>query len=367
VPAPTLLVTGGTGAIGAGLVTLLARSPGRTSRIAVLTRTPDEPRTRRLIERWRDSGRVPVMLVRGDLTEPAGLDELEPIRDSIVTVAHLAANTRFTTPIADARRVNVQGTGAILEFARRCPRLESVACVSTVYVAGLRTERIFERELQHAAGFANAYEQSKHEMETLVRSAMSDLPVSVHRLSTAIGESGSGAVPVVNAFHAALQLLYAGLVPMIPGDPATPVDVICTDFAARSLHRLVTEDVESGATYHICAGDSAPTLADVLRTAMETMRRHRPAWRRRQIEEPAIVDLPTYELFVRSVEESGDEAMTRATRSLSSFARQLAHPKTFDTEQADAALVGDIALPDSLTLCSDVVRFCVENRWRAAA
>lgn len=364
---PTLLVTGGTGAIGAGLVGLLASSPGRVARIAVLTRSPDEPRTRRLLERWEAAARVPIVLVQGDLSEATWIDELEPVRDSVTTVVHLAANTRFTTPIADARRTNVQGTAALLDFARRCPKLESVACVSTVYVAGLRTNRIFERELDHAAGFANAYEQSKHEMETLARATMSSLPVSVHRLSTAIGEVGSGAVPVVNAFHTALQLLYAGLVPMIPGDPATPVDVICTDFAARSLHHMVIEPPEVGLTYHICAGDSAPTLTEVLGTAMEAMRRHRPAWRRRQIEVPAIVDLATYELFVRSVEESGDEAMTRATRSLSSFARQLAHPKVFDTERADAAFIGDIALPDSLTLCSDVVRFCVENRWRAAA
>jgi nucleoside-diphosphate-sugar epimerase len=239
--------------------------------------------------------------------------------------------------------------------------------VSTVYVAGLRSGLVLEPELAHDAGFANGYEASKHEMEQLVRSAMHDLPVSVYRLSTAIGADRTGEVTSVNAFHTALRLLYGGLVPMIPGSAETPIDVVSTGFAARAIQHLCTAAFQPAETYHICAGRSAPTLGEVLDAAMRTMRERRPAWRKRAIELPTLTDEPTYDLFVRSVHESGDAMMLSATRAVESFARQLARPKVFDTTQADAALAGAASRPDSLELCRDVVRYCVEHEWKAAA
>jgi nucleoside-diphosphate-sugar epimerase len=285
----------------------------------------------------------------------------------VTHVLHLAADTRFSAPPEESRGTNVDGTAAVLDFARSCPRLSAVAAVSTVYVAGLRTGLVLEPELEHTAGFANGYEATKHEMEQIVRQAMHDLPVSVYRLSTAIGADRTGEVTSINAFHTALRLLYGGLVPMIPGSAETPIDVVSTGFAARAIQHLCTAGFQPGETYHICAGRSAPTLGEVLDAAMLTMRERRPAWRKRAIESPTLTDEPTYDLFVRSVHESGDAMMLAATSAVESFARQLTRPKVFDTTQADAALAGAASRPDCLELCRDVVRYCVEHEWKAAA
>lgn len=360
----TMLVTGGTGAIGAELVRRLAAAPP-VDRIVVLTRAPGDERRQRLLASWRDSARVPVELVTGSLRTLA--ESARELRPEITHIAHLAADTRFSAPPAESRAANVDGTVAVLDFARACPRLTAIAAVSTVYVAGLRTGGVLEEELEHDAGFANPYESSKHEMERVVRSAMRELPVSVYRLSTAIGEDGTGEVTSLNAFHTALRLMYAGLVPMIPGSGDTPIDVISTGYAARAIQHLFAAAFQPGWTYHICAGRSAPRLMEVLEAAMHTMRARRPAWRKRAIEPPVLSDEATYELFVRSVRESGDASMLSATRAVESFARQLTRPKVFDTAQADLSLIGAATLPDPLELCRDVVRFCVENEWRAAA
>ena len=154
---------------------------------------------------------------------------------------------------------------------------------------------------------------------------------------------------------------------MIPGFAATPIDVISTGFAARAIQHLFTDAFKAGATYHICAGQSAPPLGEVLDTAMRMMRARRPSWRKRAIEMPVLSDEATYDLFVRSVHESGDTMMIAATRAVESFARQLTRPKLFDTTHADTALAGATSRRDSLALCEDVVRYCVENEWRAAA
>ena len=360
----TMLVTGGTGAIGAELVRRLAAAPP-VDRIVVLTRVPAGERQQRLLELWRAGARVPVELVAGSLTTLA--ESAQEIRGDVTHVLHLAADTRFSAPPEQSRAVNVHGTAAVLDFARACPRLAAIAAVSTVYVAGLRTGTVREDELAHEAGFANAYEASKHEMEQLARAAMRELPISVYRLSTAIGQDGTGEVASLNAFHTALRLMYGGLVPMIPGSRDTPIDVISTGYAARAVQHLFAAAFQPGATYHVCAGRSAPPLLEVLDAAMRTMRERRPAWRKRAIELPALADEPTYELFVRSVRESGDAMMVSATRAVESFARQLTRPKLFDTTQADRSLTGAAARPDPLRLCRDVVRFCVENEWRAAA
>lgn len=360
----TLLVTGGTGAIGAALVGRLAGAPA-VDRIAVLTRAPAGPRQQRLLDGWRSTATIPVGFVRGSLLSLA--ESAEGLRRDVTHIVHLAGDTRFSAPLEESRATNVAGSAAVLEFARDCPRLTAVAAVSTVYVAGLRTGVVLEHELAHDAGFANPYEATKHEMEALARSAMRDLPISVYRLSTAIGEDGSGEVTSVNAFHTALRLMYGGLVPMIPGSADTPIDVVSTGFAAAAMQQLFIDSFQAGATYHVCAGRSAPLLSEVLETAMRTMRARRPSWRKRAIEVPVLSDEPTYDLFVRSVRESGDAMMIAATRAVESFARQLTRPKVFDTTVADAALAGTASRPDALALCADVVRYCVENEWKAAA
>ena len=359
----TMIVTGGTGAIGAELVGRLAASPV-VDRIAVLTRSPSEAPQQRLLATWRADAGVPVALVHGSLSTLA--DAAAGLRADVTHLLHLAADTRFSASLEESRATNARGTAHALDFARACPRLEAMTVASTVYVAGLRTGIVHESELEHDSGFANPYEASKHEMERLARSVMSELPLSVCRLSTAIGEDGTGEVTSINAFHTALRLMYGGLVPMIPGAATTPIDVISTGFAAHAMQRLSTDAFRPGTTYHVCAGRAAPRLGDILEAAMRTMRARRPAWRKRAIEMPVLSDEPTYDLFVQSVHESGDGMMIAATRAVESFARQLTRPKLFDTTEADSALGGS-PRTDSLGLCEDVVRYCVENEWSAAA
>ena len=359
----TMIVTGGTGAIGAELVRRLASAPA-VDRIAVLTRAPSQERQQRLLAMWQADARVPVAFVEGSMATLA--DAAAALRPHVTHLVHLAADTRFSASLEDARATNVGGTADALDFARSCPRLEAMVAASTVYVAGLRTGIVHESELEHDAGFANPYEMSKHEAERLARPVMSELPLSVCRLSTAIGEDGTGEVTSLNAFHTALRLMYGGLVPMIPGAVTTPIDVVSTGFAAHAIQRLATDSFRAGSTYHLCAGRAAPRLGDILEAAMRTMRSRRPAWRKRAIEMPVFSDESTYDLFVRSVHESGDGMMIAATRAVESFARQLTRPKLFDTTAADVALGGG-SRTDPLGLCEDVVRYCVENEWRAAA
>ncbi len=354
----TILVTGGTGTLGRELV---ARFAGvGDANVVVLARGVTSPSL---------DGLPGVRTIVGDVRRGAtlGLPEADCIAlwATITDIVHCAADTTFNRPLAESRATNVDGTRSVLGFAGECERLQRVACFSTVYVAGKTTGCFCEADVGGADGFVNSYEQSKAEMEDVVRDAMADLPVAIYRLSTIIGSSRTGEVHGLNAIHHALRLLYQGLAPLIPGHETTLVDLIPVDYAADAAHYLIERAFTPGATYHLCAGPPhSATLGEMLDATIDAFGRYRPAWRKRSIARPAIVELPTYELFVRSVEEAGNEILLQATRAVQAFAYQLAYPKIFDAGVADAVLgPARIQPPPVLHYYDRVVRWCVETNW----
>jgi nucleoside-diphosphate-sugar epimerase len=355
----TILVTGGTGTLGAELVSRLARASSAS--VIVLARGSVRPRPAVLAP--------DVRMLTGDvrLGPGFGLDLSlgRALRESVTDIVHCAADTTFNRPLADARAANVAGTEAVLAFAKECRRLQRMACFSTVYVAGRTTGCFAEGDIGGADGFVNSYEQSKAEMEAVVRDAMRDLPIAIYRPSTIIGNSRTGEVTGFNAIHHALRLLYQGLAPMVPGREPGLVDLIPVDFAADASHHLFEHAFTAGTTYHLCSGAAgSATLGALLEATMAAFERYRPAWRKRSIARPAIVELETYELFVRSVEEAGNQVLLQATRAVQAFAYQLAYPKVFDSRHADAVLApAGIAAPKVLDYYDRIVQWCVGTNW----
>lgn len=364
----SIFLTGATGAVGGDLLRKLATRKGL--RINVLVRRTNRNACERLKPILGDldvTARLNVL--EGDIcVGPAlGLDEgtLVRLKRETTHIIHAAGSTSFTLPLPAARAANVWGSRNMLGFARGCTSLECGAFLSTVYVSGKRRGVFGESEYGDAGhGFVNSYEQSKAEMEELVRDAMRELPLILVRLSTVAGDSATGRVSGFNAIHHAIRLLYNGLAPMIPGDPAEPVDIVSSDFvAAATLHLL--EHAPRPSVFHLAAGpELCSSLDDLIGETVSALSRFRPEWRKRAVEKPLIVDLDTYELFVRSVEETGNPVLKGATRAIRTFAYQLAHPKVFETHRAAATLAGSGISPQpSLDFYPRVVKYCLESNW----
>ena len=101
---------------------------------------------------------------------------------------------------------------------------------------------------------------------------------------------------------------------------------------------------------------------------MAAFERYRPSWRKRSIVRPALVDLATYELFARSVEEAGNTVLLQATRAVQAFAYQLAYPKVFDAARAERVLrPAGIVVPPVLDYYPNIVRWCIEANWGVPA
>jgi nucleoside-diphosphate-sugar epimerase len=354
--ADTILLTGATGMVGQALGPLLARQLGVEAVFALVHNTEYSSPLEKMI------------LVTGDVVAAPDLGMEEEasreVLDRTNIVIHAATDTRFSNSLDKARATNLDGTKNVLSFSSSCRRLKAFIALSTVHVAGRRTGTILEDELHHHAGFVNSYEQSKYETELLLREHMRVLPISVLRLSTVLGSSTSGEVARLGAIHHALRLYYNSLAPMIPGTPDSLVDLIDVDYAAAAIAHFALDGFRAGRTFQICGGEDVLSIADLLELTYQAFLRYRPSWRKRAIEMPAMVDLPTFELFARSVEEIGDSILMSSVTTIRHFAPQLAYPKTF-VDAASKELLGKagISKPELREFYPDVVRWLVETNW----
>jgi nucleoside-diphosphate-sugar epimerase len=352
----TIFITGGSGVVGQALIERLSALSEVECVFAASHRS-----------------RIPpcksLTTLEADVTAGSGLglspDLADRVRAETTIIIHAAADTRFSAAHTDARRANVDSTRNVLDFAAKCRWNPRVIVLSTVYVAGRRTGTIYEEELDHSAGFINAYEQSKYEAEQHVRGRMAELPISVIRLSTVIGDSG-GRVSRMAALHHALRFYYSSLAPMVPGTDDSLVDLVSLDYVADAVIRLAFHAFVPSRTYHICGGADCLTLGEMLDLTLLSFLNFRPAWRKRAIEKPVIVPLPAFELFVRSVEEIGDDGLRASVGLLKHFAPQLAYPKLFH-DVATRAGLAEIRNPPIRDLFPRVVHHLIDCGWDPAA
>jgi nucleoside-diphosphate-sugar epimerase len=363
-----VLVTGAAGSLGpAVLPHLLRRGP-----VVVLLRPGDSGAQRRLEhltgEVQREDPVAPVdrlTAVAGDLSLPGcgvAPEERRRLAREITHVLHLAADTRFSLPLPRARSANVNTTLELLRLVEGFDGLRAFGFASTLYVAGTRTGEIRETELADTE-FVNTYERAKFEAERELRARMTDLPIAVYRVATLLGSALTGKVRKPTAIHQALRLYHHGLVPMIPGDPAEPVEMLDVEHAAEAVARLLTEGFAAGTTYHVTAGPSRTlTLTELIEETHRGFGELDPGWKARGIEAPPVVRPRTYALFERSVEEAADPAMATVVHTMSTFLPQLLYPKRFVRANTEAALP-DWDPPHVRDYFRRVLAWGVRTRW----
>jgi len=302
--------------------------------------------------------------VTGDLTNRGlGLDyeARRVLARQVTSIVHAAADTSFSRPLAQARLVNTEGTRELLSIARDCGRLGRFGYVSTAFVAGRQRGLVFERDNGAASGWVNAYERSKYEAEALVR--QSDTDWVIFRPSTIVCRDNDGSVEQINAVHRALRIYHRGLAAMMPGDRDDPFDVVTADYVSSAIARVMRDPLANRATLHLCSGDNAIPLGELMDTAYDVWECD-TAWRRRGIERAVLTDLDTYTLFANAVIETGDARLGAVLSSLSHFIPQLALSKRFDTTVAER--LGGSAAPPVRSYWQAMVTQLLASNWTAA-
>ena len=275
----TVLLTGGTGAIGSVLARYLLAEP--ETHVCLLLRAQS---TTHLEERLKELNRFwgfgvdaqpragSLHAVAGDVTRPdLGMEPATYARlaTEVTHIIHSAGNVKLNRSLDEARRSAVESAGHVVSFAEACQRrgqLQKVEFVSTVGVAGSLAGTVPERALREVRTFRNTYEAAKAEAETFLLDRIdAGLPATIHRPSMVVGDSGDGRIIQFQVFYYLCEFLSGrrtgGIVPDV-GE--TQLDIIPVDYVARAIQRSSQRPDAIGRIFHLCAGpQQAPRLVDL--------------------------------------------------------------------------------------------------------
>ena len=204
-------------------------------------------------------------IVSGDITKTAlGLSQsdLDRARGETRTLFHLAAIYDLAVSREVAKRVNVQGTQNVNDFARSISNLRRYHYISTCYVAGKRSGLIREEQLLHAAGFRNPYEESKYLAEMSVDALKSELPVTIHRPAVVVGDSRTGETAKYDGIYYLIHYLRkwpGGLTLLNIGNSEVRLNLVPIDFVIDGMVALAGDARAIGATVQLADPDPLTT------------------------------------------------------------------------------------------------------------
>jgi nucleoside-diphosphate-sugar epimerase len=300
-----------------------------------------------------------VRVVPADVTEPEPFAAIE--RAGLTGVVHAAARTAFNVDRTLARRVNVEGTRRLAEFAHSCQKLERLLVLSTLYSAGRRVGVVTEAGHTGDGEFVNHYEWSKHEAERHLLTSCADLPLTIARLATIVADDGRGEVRQYNAFHNTLKMFYYGLLSLMPGEPATRLYLATAEFTCRGLAYLARPTTPGG-VFHLAPGpEESVTLGQGLDAAFAVFESD-PGYRRRRLLRPEFCDIDSFRDLVAASSGLSASPMAQALSSVAPFAEQMFLPKEFDNTRLRAAWP-DYRAGDPRALVEATCTRLVASRW----
>jgi thioester reductase-like protein len=303
-----------------------------------------------------------VIAVAADV-ESAGLglddDRREALASRVTGIIHSAASVSFTLPLSESRRVNVEGTRHLLDFAELCRRrghgLGRFCHISTAYVAGDHPGEFAEDQLEVGQGFRNAYERSKFEAELLVRERSARLPILIVRPSIVVGECSSGWTTSFNVLYPPLKAFARGAYPVIPARRSTPVDVVPVDYVADAVFELVEGPEDDLGVYHLVSGGRATTVGRLIEHSARHFQRRPP-----RVVSPPIYRRLLHPILVRVSGERQRRALRRTEALFPYFSMRV----RFDDRRARSRLerVG-LRAPSLESYFDRLLDFADYSRW----
>ena len=183
-------------------------------------------------------------------------------------IIHNAACTDLQADWSIYEEVNIQGTKKAIEFAARTST-KSLAYTSSAYVAGTRTNRVYEDELVVEGSFRNGYERSKANSENEVRKAAASgrIRSMIFRPSIIVASSRNGWMCEEHHFFDfifRLSLIHKIILKQlsslklkvdyrfrIPGDPQATKNFVPVDYVANLISLLIEKSQSWGKSFHL--------------------------------------------------------------------------------------------------------------------
>lgn len=308
-----------------------------------------------------------VFLIEGNLASPdlsLSSKQLSRLAQETDSIYHLGASVALNDPLQKLRQVNLMGTASMLKLARLAHKyggIDRFVYLSTAYVAGQRTGRIYESDLIKGQDFNNPYERVKFEAEQLVESEKKRLPISIIRPSMVVGNSQTGKTAAFNVIYGPLRLLYQGRLSILPCRQDSIVDLVPLDYVCKAIQYLGESPDSIGDTFHITAGAgreiAVVDLIDFARNYMQDYYSRQGV--KRKIAAPKMIQ-PAF-LLHNAAKQTAKDSLSR---QLATYAKYTHYVKHFDNSQAACLLepIGIVA-PNIKDYIVNICRFALEKNF----
>lgn len=184
--------------------------------------------------------------------------EYRALTKQLTWIHHLAGIYFMGIDDETARKVNVGGTRTMIELAHDASRLERLVHWSTTMVSGRRGGTVSEEDLENGQKFHNGYERTKYEAERLVRQAMRELPITVIRPATIVGDSRTGEIDKLDGPYYLMVLIAtnaSGMRLPILGRGDAPLHLVPIDYVVDAAWQIARSAGSAGKTFHIVDPD----------------------------------------------------------------------------------------------------------------
>lgn len=227
------------------------------SRVLVLARDKFAAEARAELDSLPDEQAGRAEVISGDICDmDLGLSgsEYRRLTEEVTTIHHLAGIFYMGVDKATARKVNVDGTRAVVELAGDIKRLRRLCHWSTASVAGKRRGVVLEEDLDEGQSFHNFYEHTKFQAEQIARSAQRSMPVTIFRPSLIVGDSRSGEIDKFDGPYYLMVLIVTNSLHVhlpLPGRGAAPLHLVPIDYVIDAAYRLSMDARAAGGTFHL--------------------------------------------------------------------------------------------------------------------
>ena len=366
-----IFLTGATGTIGSALVPRLLQDEDVSLTLLIRARDDHDLQARlaAMQDHWQwatgDPRASRISALRGDIALPqlgVGEAAYAQLAGETSHIIHCAASVKLNMSLEQARATAVTPTRTLLDLGRRCAQagnLRKIDLVSTVGVWGRTPGHMPERRLPEVSDFHNTYEAAKAEAERVIWSEGEGLPITVHRPSMVVGETGSGRVLHFQVFYHLCEFLSgARTYGVMPSLGHTQLDTVPVDWVADVIRWSNGRDNTAGQIFHLCSG---PNAAIALTQLQQRVRR---LWQAHDRRLPGLrrMDRRLLERLVPLIGALAGEKARRALRGLPPILAYLAEDQGFaNTHTAQALAAASLPVPAVDSYLDAVLTYYLQN------
>ncbi|MDB4987696.1 MAG: hypothetical protein JWN04_2874 [Myxococcaceae bacterium] len=271
----TIFLTGATGYIGSYVANGLLREHGQRLALLVRAKNKDEGAKRlwQSLQMHMDFATFHEQLNQnidiylGDLTDKnLGLDDAsyKKLAHDTTSIIHCAASLNRKSNKA-CFNVNLRGTLEVLKLARRAQDhhgLRRFSDVSTAAVTGEVSHEVVHEDnaVDWSKSVYDPYSRTKKFCEHMVHELLPEVPITVFRPSTVLGDSRR---PQTTQFDMVRAFVFLAKMPVVPLDGAWKMDIVPADYVGAGIVAVHMQDRPEHGAYNLSTGVESPTYNQI--------------------------------------------------------------------------------------------------------